>query len=229
MFFQSIGDILELLVHRDWENFHSYVLSNPQTFRHVAGAVAACSQLHGMTVLHAAVKCNPPLDIVARIIEICPDMLDAKDCLHRTPLHVAAGSKATPSLLELLARAYPAACDAQDVEKKTPLHFACDSSCVLFEEDRSDDDKDDTRMHDDHEPPNHDVVAVLLLHSVHAVTLEDDEDMTPLEHAIMSNASTETVKLLQKKTQEAMQLTCEGEGLQSHRFQTPVEEIHDLR
>ena len=41
-----------------------------------------------------------------------------------TPLHVAAGSRAAASLLQLLASACPAACEVQDVEGKTPLHFA---------------------------------------------------------------------------------------------------------
>jgi ankyrin repeat protein len=144
-----------------------------------------------MTLLHAIVKYDPPLDIVAQILEFCPDMPAAEDCLRRTPLHVATRSRAPASLIELLARAHPAACDAQDEERKTPLHFACDSSCVLFESD----------SHESgiipRQPPNHEAER-----SCYAVTLEDDEDMTPLEHAIQSNASMETVKLLQQKLDE---------------------------
>ena len=202
----SIGDILELLLNQNWENFRYNVLSSRDIFQHLASAISSCSQLNGMTLLHAIVKYDPPLDIVAQILEFCPDMPAAEDCLRRTPLHVAAGSRAPASLIELLARAHPAACDAQDEERKTPLHFACDSSCVLFEGD----------SHESgiipRQPPNHEAVAVLLSYSVHAVTLEDDEDMTPLEHAIQSNASMETVKLLQHETRRATQL---NEGIQS--------------
>jgi hypothetical protein len=61
----------------------------------------------------------------------------------------------------------------------------------------------------------------LLLYSTHAVTFEDDEKMSPLEHAIMSNASMETVKLLQRVTREATQIT---EGLQS--FITATRSLH---
>jgi ankyrin repeat protein len=159
-----------------------------------------------MTLLHAIVKYDPPLEIVARMIEFCPDMPAATDCLRRTPLHVAAGLRASASLIELLAHAHPAACDAQDEEAKTPLHFACDSSCVLFEDDFIE------RGSIPRQPPNHEAVATLLSYSVHAVTLEDDEDMTPLEHAIQSDASMETVKLLQHETRQATQL---NEGIQS--------------
>ena len=204
--FHSIGDILELLIDQNWESFRCNVLSSREIFRHLASAISSCSQLNGMTLLHAIVKYDPPLEIVARMIEFCPDMPAATDCLRRTPLHVAAGSRASASLIELLAHAHPAACDAQDEERKTPLHFACDSSCVLFEDD----------FHESgsipRQPPNHEAVAVLLSYSVHAVTLEDDEDMTPLEHAIQSNASMETVKLLQHETRQATQL---NEGIQS--------------
>ena len=185
--FSSIGDIIELLVNQDWEAFRSNVLADPDFFRHLAGAISACSQLNGMTLLHTIVRYNPPLDIVARMIEFCPHMPAAKDCLQRTPLHVAAGLKASASLLDLLASAYPPACDAQDEGNKTPLHFVCDSSCVLFE--------DDLFEHDS--IPSHEAVEVLLSYSFHAAILKDDEDMVPLEHAIMSNAKLKTVKLLQ--------------------------------
>ena len=150
-----------------------------------------------MTLLHAIVKYDPPLDIVARMIEFCPDMPAAADCLRRTPLHVAAGSRASASLIKLLAHAHPAACDAQDVEGKTPLHFSCDSSCVLFEDDFHE------RGSTPRQSPNHEAVAVLLSYAVHAVAMEDDEDMTPLEYAIQSDASLETVKLLEDETRQA--------------------------
>ena len=193
--FDSIGDVLQLMVVGDWMTFESAVLSNPDMFRLVASAVSTCSQLHGMTMLHAAVRYNPPLDIVVHMIQICPDMPATEDCLHRTPLHVAAGSRASASLIELLASACPSACNVQDVEGKTPLHHACDSCCVLFEEDHDiGDDNTPAR------PLNHKAIAALLLYSTHAVTLEDEEEMSPLEHAIMSDASMATVKLLQRET-----------------------------
>jgi len=203
--FQSIGDVLQMIASRDWETFRSAVLSRPALFRHIASAVSSCSELNGMTLLHAVVRYNPPLDVVAQMIRLCPDMSAAKDCLGRTPLHVAAGSKASASLLKLLAHACPAACDAQDQERKTPLHIVCDSSCVLFEDDLN---ENGTLR----QPPNHDAVAALLSYSLHVVTLEDDEDMSPLEHAIMSNASLKTVRMLQSATRKRKQL---NDGLRS--------------
>ena len=145
-----------------------------------------------MTLLHAVVRCNPPLDIVAKMIDICPDQLAAKDCLGRTSLHVAAGSSAELRLIKLIAHAYPASCDATDEDGKTPLHFACDTSCELFEVD-----DDDTKRSMPREVC-HGTVRALLSESIHAATIEDLDEMNALEYAIMSDAGLRTVKLLQK-------------------------------
>lgn len=149
-----------------------------------------------MTVLHAAVRHNPPLDIVQEMIRLCPDMAMARDCLDRTPLHVAAGSKVSASLVKMIAHAHPAACVVQDEQGKTPLHFACDSECVLFE------DQSEASI-TTRNRPSYDAVKILLSYSLHAATLEDDEEKSPLEHAIMSDASLKTVKLLQSATRRA--------------------------
>ena len=197
--FQSIGDILQLFVLKDWETFRSAVLSNPTMFRNVAGAVSSCSQLNGMTLLHAAARYDAPLAIVSRMIELCPHMTSAQDCLGRTPLHVAAagvGSGATSSnLLKLIAHADPAVCDVQDEEMKTPLHIACDNSCVLFEEDYDDEEYDGADLPPP--PPCHMSVKTLLACSLRPVTLQDAEGKSPLQHAVASNALSETITLLQ--------------------------------
>ncbi len=186
--FESIGDILELIVDQEWDGFRSSALLDRDIFHHLDSAVSSCSQLNGMTVLHAVVRYNPPLDLVGQIIQYCPDMPAAQDCVGRTPLHVATGSGASAGLLNILAHAYPEACDVQDDGGKTPLHFACDSACILFAEDNNNDGA--------RQPPNHDAVSILLAYSFHASILRDDEGMSPRDLAIRSNARGSTVRLL---------------------------------
>ena len=211
---------LDLLALQDWDTLRSTILSDPALFRNICSAIAANSELNGMTILHAAVRFNPPLDVVAQMIHLRPHMTAATDCLNRTPLHVAAGCKASASLIKLIARSYPAACDVQDDEGKTPLHFACDSSCVLFE-DQVDIDENDASI-PSQESPKHKSIVALLSVSLHATTLEDDEEMSPLEHAIMSNASLKTVKLLQAATRKGhIQMEKEKET-QSPSFMTAM-------
>ena len=198
----AIAHTLKLLIRRDWDTLRSTVLSDPALFRNICSAIAACSELNGMTILHAALRFNPPLDIVAQMIRICPYLTAATDCLKRTPLHVAAGCKASATLIKRIARSYPVACVVQDAEGKTPLHLACDSSCVLFEDQNDNVDENDASTSNQESALNHKSIIALLSISLHATTLEDDEEMSPLEHAIMSNASLKTVKLLQAATRK---------------------------
>ncbi|KAL7426374.1 hypothetical protein ACHAXM_000419 [Skeletonema potamos] len=187
----SVSILLGIVKSQDWQTFQTLTLSSSATFRALCKAIAGCNEFYGMNLLHAVARYGAPLTIVAKMIEICPELPSATDCLGRTPLHVAAGMGASPALIKLIAHACPAACDAQDEDGKTPLHFACDSSCELFEDDA--DNKTTSRA-----TPNHDSIIALLSESLRAATIEDMDDMNPLEYAIMSDASLQTVKLLQK-------------------------------
>ncbi|KAL7427213.1 hypothetical protein ACHAXM_000745 [Skeletonema potamos] len=188
----SIGILLGLVELQDWQTFQTLTLSRSANFfRALCNIIAGCEEFHGMTLLHAVARYNPPLTIVAKMIEICPELPSTLDCLGRTPLHVAAGMGASPAVIKLIAHACSAACDAQDEDGKTPLHFACDSSCELFEDDA--DNKPASR-----ETPNHDSIRALLSESFHAATIEDMDEMNPVEYAIMSDASLQTIKMLQK-------------------------------
>ena len=194
---KSIIVLLDLIDRQDWGLFQSTALSNPAAFRAIANAIRNSPKFYGMTLLHAVARYNPPLNVVARMISICPDQLAAKDCLGRTPLHVAAGSSAEPRLIKFLAHAYPASCDATDEDGKTPLHFACDTACELFE--------DDSANRSMPREVSHDTVRALLSESLQAATIEDLDEMNALEYAIMSNAELRTVKLLQSASCKSLQ------------------------
>jgi ankyrin repeat protein len=179
----------------------------------MASSVSSCSdELNGITLLHAVVRQrNAPLDIVAFIIKICPEMLSSSDCFNRTPLHVAAGSKSSsPLLLKLIACAYPAACVARDRDGKTPLHYACDSSSGLFDEEDEEDDDDQSLVSsasakEERATPSHGAIAAILSESMAAAMIEDEDEMSPVEHAIISGASLKTVKMLQSAAAKSLQ------------------------
>ena len=126
------------------------------------------------------------------MIDFCPDLTSELDCLDRTPLHIAAGTGASPSLIKLLAKACPASCVAQDEDGKTPLHLACDSSCDMFENEKDD------REELPRGPPSSGTICALLSASLEAATMEDDDGMSALEYAIISDASIQVVMILQK-------------------------------
>lgn len=184
--------LLGCVESQDWETFEKMTLSNPKTFRALCKAIARCEEFHGMTLLHAVVRYDPPLTIVGKMIDICPDLPSAIDCLGRTPLHVAAGLGAASGLIKFLAASWPDACTAQDEDGKTPLHFACDTSCELFEDDSNN--KSPSRA----AAPSHNSIRALLAVSLRPATMEDLDEMNPLEYAILSDADLKTVQLLQQ-------------------------------
>lgn len=191
---ENISILLQIMKSGDWLTLQHLTLDDPKVFRTISQDISECSQLNGMTLLHAAIRFNPPLHIVAEIIEICPHLLSAQDCLGRTPLHISSGGQANPSLIKLLVDAYPEACSIPDKDGMTPLHMACNSSCKLFE-------GDDQIARD---PPSYEVVRALLLPSSDSVTLDDVNEMSPIEYAIVSNASLRVVRLLQKSASRSM-------------------------
>ena len=193
----SIAILLHLIDRQDWEMFQDIALSSSATFQAITDSISNCPEFNGMTLLHAVVRCKPPLRVVAKMMDICPHQLAAKDCLGRTPLHVAAGSSAEPRLIKLLAHAYPSSCDITDEDGKTPLHFACDTSCELFE--------DDATNRTIPREVCHDTVRALLSESLLSATIEDLDEMNALEFAIMSDARMETIKLLQKASCKSLE------------------------
>ena len=141
-------------------------------------------------MLHAIVRNDPPITLLSEMIKLHPSALFATDCLGRNALHVAAGSCASLDTIKLLVMAYPNACNIQDGDGRTALMIACDSSCVMFQ---------DTNI--ERGPPDFQVIRTLLSGSKQSVLLEDCDETDAIECAILSDASVEVVKLLQKVKQ----------------------------
>ncbi|KAL7544519.1 hypothetical protein ACHAWF_007895 [Thalassiosira exigua] len=185
--------LLNYIDSQDWATFNEVALQNTKAFRAISKIVSSAEEFNGMSLLHAVVRNNPPLEIVADFVKLCPESPSARDCLNRTPLHVAAGVGASVGVIKFLAMAHPEACKVQDEDGRTPLHFACDVDCRLFE-------GESMRR----EPPTFQVVHALLSASISPASMEDDDEMSPLEYAIMSDADVRVVKLLQKAAQKFM-------------------------
>lgn len=208
----KVSHLLGLLESHQWTCFRSTALPNPIYFKALTNLIAQMPQLNGMNLLHAALRYNPPAELILEMLEICPALLKGTDSLGRTPLHVAAGSGVTkPDLIKYLANIYPAACDIQDIDGKTPLHLACDSSCELFEVE----DDNDTTNELLRGPPCHDTIRALLSESLAAATIEDVDEMNALEYAIMSNAKLKTVKLLQNAATKHFRVTYDSAPTES--------------
>ncbi|KAL7529072.1 hypothetical protein ACHAXR_002782 [Thalassiosira sp. AJA248-18] len=187
--------LLGMFDDRNWKAFRWAMIGNPYAFQSFARAISKSSELNGLTILHACIRFDPPPRIVKILLELVPETPSCVDCLQRTPLHVAAGTRASFPLIKLLVEAFPRACDIQDADGKTPLHLACDSACEIFEGDGN----------SSRDPPSYDVVETLIQASPVSVLVEDLDDMSPLEHAIFSDATIQVVRLLQDVTRKQHQ------------------------
>lgn len=87
-------------------------------------AAATHLGMFGMTPLHLLCKLpNPPVDIVADLIETAPETLQWAESSGWLPLHLAVASGASLTVLEMLCDAHPDGKIAQDRRLRTPLHF----------------------------------------------------------------------------------------------------------
>lgn len=185
--------LLQLIEANDWQKINSIFLKHPSKYQEMVDLINKSSGFNGMTFLHAACRFDPPSSIVRKMIMLCPDDVKALDCLNRTPLHVATGTGASASVVSALVEAYPDACHTQDADKRTPLHMACDRSCVLFD-----------GSVNSHDAPRYDIVSILLSASPSAVILEDVDEMTAIEYALMSSGKLKVVKMLQRASQKVL-------------------------
>jgi ankyrin repeat protein len=196
--------LLNMLESREWETFELVALKKPLAFQFLNDVILSSEEYHGVTFLHAAVRYSPPFDIIDQIVKICPNSPRACDCLNRTPLHVAVGTGASIEVINYLVSCYPEACNVQDEDGRTPLHFECDSESVLFEGDQG-----------GRGPPSLAVVSALLLGSIRAASMEDEDGTSPIEYAILSNASVRVVKVLQQAAQMYLRRSAKAEQLGS--------------
>ena len=164
-----------------------------------------------MSLLHACLRYSPPLEVVVKMVNMFPDRtstLRAQDCMGRTPLHIAAACDADPMVIKLLGSANPSTCNILDQDGRTPLHLACDRSCSILDE------NDTQSRPQQHDTPSYGAVRALLSESLSPALIEDEDGMSALEYAIISDASIEVVNLLQKATMESHQ---EREKLRSNK------------
>ena len=178
--------VLDLINRQEWTQLEK-VISEQKLLKLISQHIHECDEFNGMTLLHAVVRFNPPVHILDAMILAHGDALKGQDCVGRTPLHVACGTGADGLIIKRLAKAYPQACDIQDEDGKLPLHLACDTKCVIFEDDQT-----------PRAPPTLDVVKVLLSGSMQSVLVEDEDEMNPIEYAVVSNLDIDIVNLLQR-------------------------------
>ena len=127
-------------------------------------------------ILHILYASNPPLDIVTDLLGLCGSRVTEIDSTGRTPLHMATASGASLDVVEPLISMYPAAAGIPDNRGETPLMLA---SAHGKGADKS-------------------LIKALIRASPHTVVDEDDEGLSALEYALLSEVPREIFRMLQK-------------------------------
>jgi len=213
---RQLSLVLDRIYMQQWHSFQKVALSNRVVFQMIWENLPKMPECHkaGKTLLHAILECDAPLPIVAQMLQMIPprgrDALRAQDAMGRTPLHIAAGCGADPMVIRLLGGADPGTCTVVDGDGRTALHLACDrDDCMVMMVQ----DENDNSIHcSRHVPPRkpcseartYEIVRALLASALDASCIEDEEEMTALEYAILSGASLETVRLLQAASMVAL-------------------------
>jgi len=145
--------------------------------------------MFGANILHIALCNDPPIDIIESILQSFPETPFLADSVGRYPLHIASSLGLSTDIVVMIAKAYRHACLKQDLDGKTPLHFACSSELVLYE-------GEDIHPGNMKEL-NYSTIVSLVSMFPSAVLLEDCGDMNSIELAILSNACSAIVSILQ--------------------------------
>ena len=194
---QHLNLLLDVIRSQRWSSFETIALSNPDVYQMINNALPKHEQ--NMTLLHAVLRYNPPLETVIKMIlrlqdgsNDCNNLIDAvraQDSMGRTPIHIAAACDANAMIIKLLGSADPTACSSLDTSGRTPLHLACINE-----------DNETSQYPTRHGPPSIETVRALLSVSLEPALIEDEDDMSALEYAIISDANIDVVQLLQLAT-----------------------------
>eukprot|EP00567_Pseudictyota_dubia_P012555 CAMPEP_0197449262 /NCGR_PEP_ID=MMETSP1175-20131217/20710_1 /TAXON_ID=1003142 /ORGANISM="Triceratium dubium, Strain CCMP147" /LENGTH=251 /DNA_ID=CAMNT_0042981327 /DNA_START=72 /DNA_END=828 /DNA_ORIENTATION=+ len=159
-----------------------------------AGHVTVDSETN---LLHTLCAHRPPNNIVELVLARNPRLVSSRDSLHRTPLHVAIEHGASSGVIRRLLSVDPYSAELKDSQGRTPLIVAChEFGGARFESEEH----EKLRVH-------RLTKAIKLLTQLSprsSIVIEDDDEVTALEHAISSGAPLAIVKELQKITAKAV-------------------------
>lgn len=146
-------------------------------------------------IVHYALQCDAPLRIVMALSTLFPSSICSGDDYGRYPLHVAVKNGCRPELIEYLVQANPDAARIQDSFGKTPIHYAGETYAEELV----------GKVVPDLNAVHHftlRVVELLVEAGPESVNLEDENEMNPIEHAIVNGVHIRILKTMQRASRK---------------------------
>ena len=138
-------------------------------------------------IIHFAARFQAPLRVMALLAKAYPMSLKSADSTGRYPIHVAAKWAASPDVMSYLTKMNPSVAGVQDSTGKTPMHYVAEFYLAHFNNVQWS--RDDAMLQ---------VVRLLKNAAPLSVNLEDEEGMTCIEYALISDAHIKVVKTMQR-------------------------------
>lgn len=172
----QLPKLLDMITNREWESLSNSNVLTPETLR------AAQDDLNENvgSLLHVALRFDAPSSIISQITHAMHSSVLHRDYKDRLPLHIAI-NKARSSMVSHLIRLNPSACTYKDDKGKLPLHRCFDKKVLsAFKSLQL------TKT-----------VEILVNASPETLMVEDQDEMCPIELAILSAAPMETIMFMQ--------------------------------
>ena len=181
----------QLINEQDWDSVNRLATKKYKRSLRTSDTIASDF------IIHHACRMNAPLLTIARLSAIYPMNLNTADDEGRYPLHLAVASGCTPDVIRFFVGNNPSSAEVQDKFGKTPLHYAGECYAENFIRNR-------LGFPDFNEVHSNTFLVVEMLVAVapQSTNLEDEDEMNPIEYALVSATNIKTIKMMQRASRK---------------------------
>ena len=184
---QIIRNVANLMERKDWKESTKFLkmIDSPHASFNIE--CADCTFQHNL--LHAACRCQAPLPVIKKIVNMCENQISELDCLYRLPFHVAVEFRGPYDVIEFLLKKKISAGSQVDAKQNTPLHTAL----IGYKEKRDSYSDIDVKEYNDYLA---NVVRLLCRVAPSSLHERNMKDLTPYEIACSEGANSEVLDML---------------------------------
>lgn len=145
-------------------------------------------------ILHYALNFNAPLQIIMKLSSRFLSSMDAADACGRYCIHVAVASGCAPDVIKFFVQMRPKFVGLRDRLGKTPMHYAGEGYANKFVDNYF----DFPDFREVHKNTTLQVVEILVKVAPQSVNIEDEDEMNPIEYALLTSTNIKVIKTMQR-------------------------------